>query len=67
KAYILSTLAAAYAEIGNFEKAIEWSQKSIEYAKDDENVSERIDDLRKELESYKQKKPFREILPEEKE
>jgi tetratricopeptide (TPR) repeat protein len=67
KAYILSTLAAAYAEIGNFEKAIEWSEKSIEFAKDDENVSERIDDLRKELDSYKQKKPFRETLPDEKE
>lgn len=67
KAYILSTLAAAYAEIGNFEKAIEWSEKSIENANEDENVSERIDDLRKELNSYKQKKPFREILPEEKE
>ncbi|MDR2440853.1 MAG: tetratricopeptide repeat protein [Planctomycetaceae bacterium] len=67
KAYILSTLAAAYAEIGNFEKAVEWSQKSIEHAKDDENVSDRIDDLQKELDSYKQKKPFREILPEEKE
>ncbi|MDR2757623.1 MAG: tetratricopeptide repeat protein [Planctomycetaceae bacterium] len=67
KAYILSTLAAAYAEIGNFEKAVEWSQKSIEYAKDDENVSDRIEELQKELDSYKQKKPFREILPEEKE
>jgi tetratricopeptide (TPR) repeat protein len=67
KAYILSTLAAAYAETGNFEKAIEWSEKSIEYANEDENVSERIDDLRKELDSYKQQKPFREILPDEKE
>ncbi|MDR3198936.1 MAG: tetratricopeptide repeat protein [Planctomycetaceae bacterium] len=67
KAYIFSTLAAAYAEIGNFDKAIEWSQKSIEHANDDENVSYRIEDLQKELDSYKQKKPFREILPEEKE
>ncbi|MDR0336232.1 MAG: tetratricopeptide repeat protein [Planctomycetaceae bacterium] len=65
KAYILSTLAAAHAELGNFDKAIEWSQKSIEYAKDDENVNERIEELQKELESYKQKKPFREILPDE--
>ena len=30
KPHILSTLAAAYAESGDFEKAIEWSQKAVD-------------------------------------
>ncbi|MDR0870342.1 MAG: tetratricopeptide repeat protein [Planctomycetaceae bacterium] len=64
KAYILSTLAAAYAETGDFDKAVEWSLKSIDLSKDDENVSERIEDLQKELDSYKNKKPFREAINE---
>lgn len=31
--HILSTLAAAYAETGDFDKAIEWSQKAIDLSK----------------------------------
>ena len=30
EAYILSTLASAYAEVGDFDKAIEWSEKAVE-------------------------------------
>lgn len=55
-AHILSTLAAAYAESGDFDKAIEWSQKSLAAAKE-----ELKEPLSKELESYKAKKPFREL------
>jgi tetratricopeptide (TPR) repeat protein len=55
QAHILSTLAAAYAELGDFETALSWSEKSVELA--DEDIRE---DLRKELESYQQKKPWRE-------
>ncbi len=54
--HILSTLAAGYAETGNFEKAIEFSKKAIERARDDENRAS----LQKELESYEAGKPFRE-------
>ncbi len=64
KAYILSTLAAAYAELGDFDKAIEWSQKCIEAAEKDPSDKERLDDLNKELESYKKKQPFREAMEE---
>ncbi len=67
KAYILSTLAAAYAETGNFEKALEWSQKSLDMAGEDENVKDRIDDLKKELDSYKLNKPYREDFIEDEE
>jgi tetratricopeptide (TPR) repeat protein len=57
KPHILSTLAAGYAEKGDWETAKKWSSKAVELgAKDDE-----IDDqLKKELESYKQQKPWRE-------
>ena len=58
EAHILSTLAAAYAETGNFEKAIEWSTKAVELGTKDEN--EQLDQLKKELESYQGGKPWRE-------
>ena len=59
-AHILSTLAAAYAEIGDFEKAEKWSKKACELG--DESVTEQ---LRKELESYKNREPWRERKSEE--
>lgn len=65
KSYILSTLAAAYAETGDFDKAVEWSQKSIDMAQDDENVRDRVDELKKELEAYQKKQPYREVSEED--
>jgi tetratricopeptide (TPR) repeat protein len=57
KPHILSTLAAGYAEKGDWETAKKWSAKAVEMgAKDDEVDSQ----LKKELESYKEKKPWRE-------
>ena len=64
KAYILSTLAAAYAELGDFGKALEWSQKCIEIAENDPYDKERLDDLKKELESYQKNQPYREAKEE---
>lgn len=58
EAHILSTLAAAYAENGDFEKAREWSEKAIKRGEEEE--SEQLDQLKKELESYKENKPWRE-------
>jgi tetratricopeptide (TPR) repeat protein len=55
--HILSTLAAGYAESGDFETAIKWSSKAVELG-DDETIKEQ---LQKELDSYKQKKPWREL------
>jgi hypothetical protein len=60
QAHIVSTLAAAYAETGDFESAIKWSKKAVETG------SEAIKpQLAKELESYEAKKPWREEKPPE--
>jgi hypothetical protein len=55
--HILSTLAAGYAEKGDWETAIKWSSKAVELGAKDDSVDEQ---LKKELESYKQKKAWRE-------
>ena len=56
--HILSTLAAAYAEQGDFDKAKEWAGKALKMAESDREK----DSLRKELASYEAKKPWREVL-----
>jgi tetratricopeptide (TPR) repeat protein len=55
--HILSTLAAAYAETGDFETAVKWSRKAVELGVEDDEVDEQ---LQNELDSYLQKKPWRE-------
>jgi tetratricopeptide (TPR) repeat protein len=55
QSHILSTLAAAYAETGDFDSAVKWSEKSVELG--DGDIKEQ---LKQELESYRQKKPWRE-------
>ncbi|MEX2176248.1 MAG: tetratricopeptide repeat protein [Pirellulaceae bacterium] len=55
--HIISTLAAGYAEKGDWETAIKWSTKAVELGANEADVSEQ---LKKELESYQQKKPWRE-------
>ncbi|MEX0819723.1 MAG: tetratricopeptide repeat protein, partial [Pirellulaceae bacterium] len=59
KPHILSTLAAAYAETGDFENAIKWSKKCVELGA--ETLPEQIEQLRDELKHYEQGKPFREL------
>lgn len=54
-AHILSTLAAAHAEVGDFEKAKEWVQKGIELD-DPENVEQ----LKEELAHYERGETIRE-------
>ena len=58
ESYILSTLAAAYAENGQFDEALAWSEKAVAMAEKD--GEERLDDLKNELESYKKKEAWRE-------
>lgn len=55
QAHILSTIAAAYAESGDFATARQWSQKAVDLG--DESLK---DQLRKELASYEDEKPWRE-------
>ena len=64
KPHILSTLAAAYAESGAYDKAVEWSSKAVKLGREDIQGQ-----LESELKSYEQKKPWREKkkLPESKE
>ena len=57
QAHILSTLGAAYAEIGDFENAKKWVIKGLEIATDDQK-----EPLGKELDSYNAGKPVRELL-----
>lgn len=63
QAHIISTLAAAYAETGNFKEAVKWSKKSVELSKDgdDKEIQEA---LAKELECFKKGEPWREKLLE---
>ncbi len=57
-AHILSTLGAAYAEVGDFENARKWSAKAVELGEDGDQ--EQLKQLKAELESYNEEKPWRE-------
>jgi len=62
--HILSTLAAAYAESGDFAKAREWSEKAV--AMSEQGVEPDVqEELAKELASYRQDKPWRERQTQE--
>lgn len=55
-AHILSTLASAYAEIGDFETARKWAKKAV-----DAGAEDLKDQLQEELDAYKEEKPWREL------
>ncbi len=57
EAHIISTLAAAYAESGDFEQARRYSTKAVEAGADEPQIKAQ---LQEELESYKAEKPWRE-------
>ena len=58
KAYYLGTLAAAYAEVGDFARAVEWQQKALDlrvgYSDKD------VEKARQRLALYQDAKPYRE-------
>ncbi|MCF0234267.1 MAG: tetratricopeptide repeat protein [Thermoguttaceae bacterium] len=56
--HILSTLAAAYAELGDFENARKWSAKAVEIGEKEKYES--LDSLKNEQKSYLENKPWRE-------
>lgn len=58
EAHILSTLAAAYAESQQFDKAKEWSKKAVELGR--EQGHGQLEQLELELKSYEEGKPWRE-------
>jgi tetratricopeptide (TPR) repeat protein len=57
EAHIISTLAAAYAEMGDFEKAQKYSEQAVELGGKSDEVKEQ---LAAELASYQASKPWRE-------
>ena len=59
--HILSTLAAAHAELGDFESAIKWSTQAVELGQGAPNHQQ----LAEELVEYKAGKPWRESKPSE--
>ena len=61
--YILSTLAAAYAETGDFDSARKWAAQAVEVKPGENAEPSRKDELKKELQSYQANKPWREALP----
>ncbi len=50
----LATLAAAHAELGEFDKAVEWQAKAIEAAPEGQK-----DQYQERLKLYQEKKPYR--------
>lgn len=63
--HILSTLAAGYAESGDFDNAVKYSSKAVEVSARQPDTADIKEQLQKELDSYKQKKPVRELLIED--
>lgn len=59
EAHVLSTLAAGYAETGDFEQAIKWSSQAVELGREQEH--DQLEQLEEELESYRENKPWREL------
>lgn len=58
----IDILAAAYAERGDFAKAVEWETKATEMAQKNKSVAASdLADARSRLELYKAKKPYREV------
>jgi hypothetical protein len=58
----LDTLAASYAESGEFDKALHWQQEAAKNsAEESEEVKKQIADR---VELYRQKKPYRETPPQ---
>ena len=53
----LDTLAVAYAEVGDFEQAIKWQKKSLEYPEFEREWGE---NARKQLKLFGQREPYRE-------
>ncbi len=52
------TLAAAYAELGQFDEAVQWQEKAL--ANPDFSLQQDLEGAKRRLQLYKEKKPYRE-------
>lgn len=59
KPHILSTLASAHAEVGDFDKAMEWIDKALKLAEEEDSPN--LEDIKKEKAAYEKKEPWREL------
>ena len=59
-ASFMSTLAAAYAEAGDFDTAVRWQQKAIELAEADDAYAKSMDDYHSRLALYESGQPYHE-------
>jgi len=56
--YHVGTLAASYAEVGNFDEAIKWQRKALEMS--DKDPKQTLDGEKERLSLYEHKQPYRE-------
>ncbi|NQU21636.1 MAG: tetratricopeptide repeat protein [Candidatus Nealsonbacteria bacterium] len=61
-AALLDTLAAAYAEVGQFDRAVETAEKAVALA-EQASKGAAADPIRARLDLYRQQKPFRDVAP----
>jgi tetratricopeptide (TPR) repeat protein len=59
----IDTLAAAYAEAGDFDAAVKWQSKAIELLSDEKARDDFRTRLKTRLKLYREKKPYRETNP----
>ena len=59
KAIYVDTLAAAYAEAGDFDSAVKWQKKAVDLLPEDVSAESRVD-YESRLKLYKSGKPYRE-------
>jgi tetratricopeptide (TPR) repeat protein len=52
-------IAAAYAEAGDFDEAVKWQQKYIDYCSSDSDFAGLVEEANEVLQLYRQKKPYR--------
>jgi hypothetical protein len=60
----IDVLATAYAEAGDFSRAIKFEKKAIDEIANDEDV-EQVDDRRERLKLFEQRKPYHEPPPKD--
>ena len=64
QALAIDALAAAYAEVGNFDRAVSTAREGVDLAMD-QGPEELVQGLKKRLQLYEKRRPYRQTLPGE--